>query len=70
MSAKKSYDTTIAQIAGNLLSSTFEMYQLHTLGTGVEPHTVDYRRVVAGAVQIARAIVEEVERTAPKDQDG
>lgn len=54
MSEKKKYDSTVARIAGNLLSGVMAA---HPEWGGVPP---DY---VAAAVTSARAIVEEVQRT-------
>lgn len=58
---EKSYESTVMRIAGNLLS-----------GFGVkfdERHHDEYiQQVSQEAVRWARAIVAEVQRTAPKDE--
>jgi hypothetical protein len=57
--AKRKYDSTVARIAGNLLSGT----RLHGIADDV-PTDYDLR-CVKWAVGMARAIVTEVERTEP-----
>jgi len=53
---KKKYDSTVARIAGNLLSGfPFDEYSLD-----------DGLRLVSEAVAMARAIVAETERTEPE----
>ena len=66
---KKKYDSTVARIAGNILSGVYDYAELHTLGQGVEPHGTDSHTVAAGAVVLARAIVAEVERTELKAEE-
>ena len=65
---KRDYDSTVARIAGNLLSSTFEGRDFRDVGlsTDVMP---DYADAVKGAVRLARAIIGETKRTerAPSD---
>lgn len=68
MTAKKKYDSTVARIAGNLLSGVYDYAQLHTLGQGVEPYGTNSKTAAAGAVRLARAIVAEVERTEPTEK--
>lgn len=54
MNEKRKYDSTIARIAGNLLSGSW-------------PEGADRREELARlAVMMARAVVAEVERTEPK----
>lgn len=60
----KSYDTTVARIAGNILSGVLTRDKLSALSGGLPPNTFDHD-VVLGAVAIARAIVAEVK----KDQE-
>lgn len=60
MSEKKKYDSTVARVAGNLLSGN--------------PYILswdenDVRTLVARAVRAARMIVEETERTERVDKD-
>lgn len=56
----KKYDSTVARIAGNILSGTFTLEQLNEASQGGEGIYA-----VRGAVNIARAIVAEVQRTEP-----
>ena len=58
--AKRKYDATVARIAGNLLSNTFDFNET--------PRDGDIQSATATAVAIARAIVAEVERTEPKQE--
>jgi hypothetical protein len=59
--AERKYDTTVARIAGDLLSGAFDAsdYQRCGMLGSVEPMTIQ------GAVLVARAIVAEVLRTDP-----
>jgi hypothetical protein len=54
---QRDYDSTVARIAGNILG--------HLLGTN--GHMLD---AVEQAVELARAIVDEVKRTEPKAGEG
>ena len=56
--AEKNYDSTIVRIAGNLLSGDVESW---ITGGAKRAHGV------AAAVQTARAIVEEVQRTGERE---
>lgn len=56
--SKREYDSTVARIAGNILSG-----HPHVLGTG-ESHQ---QEIAATAVKLARMVVAEVKRTEPKD---
>jgi hypothetical protein len=56
---KRKYDSTVARIAGNLLSGVFRQSDW--------PQTTERRKeIAADAVKVARAIVEEVQRTEPE----
>lgn len=55
MTEKKKYDSTVARIAGNLLSGC--------VPSELTPHEMAY--AAEAAVQMARAIVAEVKRTEP-----
>jgi hypothetical protein len=58
---KRKYDSTVARIAGNLLSGISPDYSLDRL------EKIEQQRVTAQwAVEMARAIVAEVERTEPQ----
>lgn len=59
MAEKKKYDSTVARIAGNLLSGSLHVYNFNE-------HGADHIKVVRGAVAMARAIVAETERTEPE----
>ena len=61
--AKRDYDSTVARIAGNLLSGKLEMVDFDQASSDVQP----YMRLLHGAVMMARAIVAEVQRTAPAE---
>ena len=61
MSEKKKYDSTVARIAGNLLSGHEQFFCITRDGLPVFDGAL-----VAEAVLAARAIVREVERTEPK----
>ncbi len=63
--APRKYDSTVARIAGNIMSGVYDYAQLHKLGQGAEPPGTNSRLAARGAVVIARAIIEEVERTEP-----
>lgn len=59
MNAKKKYDSTVARIAGNLLSGVWD-----------RSSTDDEQEVIVEwAVSMARAIVAEVERTEPQSSE-
>jgi hypothetical protein len=58
--AAKKYDTTVARIAGNLLSG---FANSGVANARLEDIAIDR------AVRIARSIVTEVERTEPKEDD-
>lgn len=60
----KKYDSTIARIAGNLLSGVHSEPDLHRIAQ----HGVD-DLVVKGAVVLARAIVAEVEASEPRESE-
>lgn len=61
---RKSYDTTVARIAGNLLSGTLTASHFKAIGQrGIAAGTTDGYEVVCGAVMLARAIYAEVQRT-------
>lgn len=59
--ATKKYDSTVARIAGNLLSGVMA-------ANAYTWHAVPPEAVLA-AVEAARAIVEEVKRTEPQPND-
>lgn len=64
MSQKRDYDSTVARIAGNLLSGVLErddFYQAGVIGMGESVQTM-----AIGAVLIARAIVASTRYTEPK----
>lgn len=62
MSTPKGYDSTVARIAGNILSGVFDEPTLQGIGLrGVGDH-----HVIEGAVAVARAIVAETKRTEPE----
>jgi hypothetical protein len=61
MSEKRKYDSTVARIAGNLLSGVMA----NTGGVAQWSDVSD--NAIEAAVVAARAIVAEVERTQPKD---
>lgn len=62
---KRNYDSTVARIAGNILSGVHGVPELNSVGW--RPELLD-SKVVAGAVAIARAIVEETKRTEPAQE--
>jgi len=62
----KKYDSTVARIAGNLLSGAFDAPDYQRIGYDGEVISEGHDRVVRGAVIIARAIVAEVQRTEPQ----
>lgn len=65
MSTKqKKYDSTVAQIAGNIAGVVLTMKAPIEI-TGQPDAAVQY--VASYSVRLARAIVAEVERTEPKD---
>lgn len=66
MSAQKpkGYDTTVARIAGNILSGAYDESALRGIGNSTD---FEWERVAArGAVTLARLIVEETKRTEPE----
>lgn len=62
MTEKKKYDSTVARIAGNILSGVFTEPDLQLIGTSPPCRS----STVAGAVAVARAIVAETIRTEPE----
>ena len=62
---KKRYDSTVARIAGNIMSGTFDDLSLYSIGAN-EGVDANVSGIVQGAVKIARAIVAETERTEPE----
>jgi len=60
---KHSYDPTVAQIAGTILSGAVDGHTLAEIRHGRE----DWSAEVRGAVALARAIVAETERTEPRE---
>ena len=65
MSEKRKYDSTVARIAGNLLSGWPTIYE-----TNHPMFEQDARHVAARAVAMARLIVEEVEAAQALDAVG
>lgn len=65
--SKQKYDSTVARIAGNLLSGIAPTIK-HS-GEGYDFEVTPYKKASARwAVAMAREIVAEVQRTEPKDQ--
>lgn len=63
MNNQRKYDSTVARIAGNLLSGTLQPSEFRGIGDDPDdPSLEGWRACVAGAVVVARAIVAEVER--------
>ena len=58
-SQKKSYDSTVARIAGNILSRAFMASDFQTIASNKSNAVL--RETVQGAVIVARAIVAEVD---------
>ena len=69
---KKNYDSTVARIAGNLLSGVLTARDYVSIANS-EPFSRHggglYTEIKRGAVIAARAIVEEVQRTEPAAAD-
>lgn len=59
----RDYDTTIARIAGNIMSGLINIYDYDML---VTPDDIEQHNMARVAVQLARAIVAEVKRTEPE----
>lgn len=63
MSEKKKYDSTVARIAGNILSGVLNPETLRSVRVdGVRSELLN---IVGGAVDVARFIVAETQRTEP-----
>ena len=62
---RRDYDSTVARIAGNILSGVLNPATLADIGRRGRRSGVD--EVVRGAVEAARAVVSEVRRTEPDD---
>jgi hypothetical protein len=58
---KRDYDSTVARIAGNILSGTFNEADLQAFAPGGRRDS-SQDRSIAGAVAIARAIVAQTKR--------
>ena len=64
----RSYDSTVARIAGNILSGVYDAAWLDRVGfNGLGEATTCQ---VKGAVALARAIVAETKRTEPAKAEG
>jgi hypothetical protein len=65
MSQKKPYDTTVARIAGNILSGAMGVETLEVAGANATEDSLAAHEMwlVRGAVRYARAIVTETKRT-------
>lgn len=61
---RKKYDSTVARIAGNLLSGVLTTDHYRQFGYGYDSPDV----VVTGAVKVARAIVAETQRQAEESE--
>lgn len=66
--SKRTYDSTVARIAGNILSGAVRSELLEKVGsrtgtTGLRCHEID---MVMGAVRLARAVVNATILTEPK----
>lgn len=59
---KRDYDSTVARIAGNILSGVWARY-------GSIRSTDDLQPAIKMAVRQAREIVDEVKRTEPKTEE-
>jgi len=63
---REKYDSTVARIAGNLLSGVFTWSDFKDIGTdGIQDRLAglseDAEEVVRGAVEVARALVAEIQ---------
>ena len=68
MSSKRSYDSTVARIAGNIASGLASKVDLNGSGyNGAEGVAEWIKCITILSVGLARAIVEQVERTEPKE---
>lgn len=72
MAEQKKYDSTVARIAGNIASGMMSGWVPNrVLGHAgpLDPEAVDrMQRIVTHAVAMARAIVAEVQRPAPEQE--
>jgi hypothetical protein len=70
MNKQKGYDSTVARIAGNIMSGAFTVPYLASIGRhGLDQIHTDNSDACRGAVAIAREIVAETKRTEPTPQE-
>lgn len=64
MSRQRDYDSTVARIAGNILSGVLTADCLDSVAViGMQERV---RQIVSGAVEVARIVVAETKATEPK----
>ena len=62
---KRTYDSTVARMAGNIAGSMLDRVLVIRCGDNVSYSADSMILIAKESVMLARAIVEEVERTAP-----
>jgi hypothetical protein len=66
MNSKREYDSTVARIAGNILSGVLNNVTLASAAKDGVRSELNY--IVLGAVEVARLVVAETKRTEPKSE--